>query len=339
MVAEPKSVTEKLVERARAYEQEGHDESHAFNLAALDMHVDHWPSGWGDDFVALIFGDFDPPDEDIVFDQLRITIEHEKVENTVVRSARTVLKARVAVPDKSVAAVKDAAKRLNLLSGVLSYTNQGAPIRWWSYITHQWGGFVCNKLGYWKPDAMLALVQLLPERARKKTTAALYWMREPRNTLIEHTRGHHLAVYAGYWNAFELLVDAANFVVPLKRQPRDERTQLVRERVREAGDSIGLSDIAAMYREVVDPGLRRKAEHALAVCTGADAPILVKECFDHEPSDYSLYAIRNSINHGTVDVDDPETAMLVEERFPMLSSVVRLTLNGLLRINLRKVAG
>ena len=113
-MAESKSVTDKLVERARAYEEEGHDASHAFNLAALDMRVDHWPSGWGDDFVALVFGDFDPPDEDIVFNQLQISIEHEKVENTVVRAARTVLKARVSVPDKSVAAVKDAAKRLNL---------------------------------------------------------------------------------------------------------------------------------------------------------------------------------------------------------------------------------
>ena len=132
--------------RIKQYEAEGYASFHAFWQAAFEIRVEQWPDEWGNDFVALIFGDFDAPDQPLVFGHLGITIEPEKLTNTVVRSALTVLKVRVAVSEKSVAAIRDAARRLNPLVGLLSYANQGAPVRWWSFITSPPGATVGFKL-------------------------------------------------------------------------------------------------------------------------------------------------------------------------------------------------
>ena len=100
--------------------------------------------------------------------------------------------------------------------------------------------------------------------------------------------------------------------------------------------SKGLLDVAtvtAMYREIVDRGLREKASHAIRAFAGADADSFIAEAFTYDPPDRGLYAIRNAINHGTVDVNDPETVMLIDSRFSALFILVRVLLNGVLRIN------
>jgi len=156
--------------------------------------------------------------------------------------------------------------------------------------------------------------------------------------LLEHHRADQLAVYAGYWNAFECLVEAADALAPRARLPRAAKVEAINARLAQTGGSLTPGDIAALYREVVDPGLRPKAEHALHLCVGDKAEHCAKECFDYEPVDRGLYAIRNSINHGTVDVDDPETAMIIEARFPELWSLVFSMLGGVLQLNLRQKA-
>jgi hypothetical protein len=41
------------------------------------------------------------------------------------------------------------------------------------------------------------------------------------------------------------------------------------------------------------------------------------------------------MNHGTVDVDDPETAMIIESRFPELWLLVFSMVSGILHLKLR----
>lgn len=332
------SHNELLIARAKQYEAAGYDFFHALGLATFQTRIDAWPSGWGDDFVAIIFGDFDTPDDDLEFGALNIAIECEPLKKTVARSARTVLRARVRVPDKSVAAIKDAMRRLNLLVGLLSFTNQGAPIRWWSYVTHAGGGGIGYKLQAERPLGLLALVELLPDAARRRVSAALYWIREPRGMLFEQPRTDQLAVYAGYWNAFECLVDAANLIVPREKLDRGKKKEQIRARLAQAADEVGPGDIEAIYREVISPGLRPKAEYAVKLCAGDTAADFIRECFDVEPAERQLYRLRNGINHGTLDVDDPETTILLDARFPMLWKLVFTMLNGVLTVNLRKIA-
>ena len=324
-----------LVHRAKELRAAGYE--HAFDLASFEARIEQWPVAWGDDFVALIFGDFEPPENALVFDRLGITIEPEKLKDTVVNSALSVLQARVAVREKSIAAVKDAARRLNLLIGVLSYRSQGAPIRWWSWLTNPTAAAIGFRLGEGSPDLALSLIELLPQDVQRRVTAALYWLREPRSMLREHHRADDLAVYAGYWNAFECLVDAVSKLAPPSRPTREQKVQTIRDRL-EGLPSVGPEDIAALYRDIVDPGFRAKAEHAVRACAGERAENFISHCFYHDPANQGLYAIRNAINHGTVDVDDPETAMVVGARFPELWGLVFTMLTGVLTHNLKSLS-
>jgi hypothetical protein len=330
----PTPLIDQLIQRAKEYEARGYEHSHAFGLAHFEAKIESWPTAWGEDLVALLYGDFNPPAAPLVFERLGITVDPEKLEGTIVVTARTVLRARVTVKGKTVAEVKDAVRRLNLLVGTLSYTNQGAPIRWWCYLTAGSGGGIHYVLGENDPGGLLALVDLLPPATRTHLTAALYWLREPRGMQSEYSRSDHLAVYAGYWNAFECLVAAADTLAAHDRRTRTEKNNAITDRLEAAGGRLDVSQLQALYREVVDPGFRAKAEHAIRLCTGEHASRLISQCFAHVPAEHSLYNLRNSINHGAVDVDDPETAMLIDSRFPDLFTLVFLMCGGLLRLNL-----
>jgi hypothetical protein len=248
--------------RALEFKGAGLDMSHAFGLASFEERVESWPSEWGADFVALVFGDFNPPDKDLAFESLGIIVEPNNVEGTIIKTAMTVLKARVRVPEKTVAAVKDASRRLNLLVGVLSSTNRGAPIRWWSYITSPSGGGIGYTLGANDPSTTLALIQLLPPKPQASVSAALYWIREPRGMLLERHQSDEFAVYAGYWNAFECLVKAGNALRPRRRPSQEEQTCAIAERLASL-KSVGPKDIKEICREVVEPGFRAEAAHTL----------------------------------------------------------------------------
>ena len=314
---------------------EGYDYRHAVGLATFEARINEWPLEWGNDFIALIFGDFDPPDKDLEFEALNIIIESKPLRNTPIRGALTVLRARAYVSNKSVAAVKDAVKRLNLLIGLLSFTNQGAPIRLWSYLIRPTGSGVKYKFQIDTPLRLLSLIQPLPEEARKRVIAAMYWIREPRGMILETNRTAQFAIYGGYWNAFECLVEAANLIIPQDKLDRGMKKTLIKEKLALVGDEVGPGDIEKIYQEVVNPRLRPKAEHAIKLCTGDASADFIRECFEVEPKGYQLYRLRNAINHGTLDIDDPETLILIESRFPKLSELVFTMLNGVLALNLK----
>jgi len=152
--------------------------------------------------------------------------------------------------------------------------------------------------------------------------AALYWMREPMQMMREKFRSDTLRVYAGYWNAFECLVEAICLVVPqsklTKQQKQDGITQFI-------ADRQGNLDIAALgecYRSFVDPGFVAKASHALRVCCPERAEGYIVECFRIKPDQDRLYAIRNAINHGDIDSDSPQELARVEDKNDRLRMIV-----------------
>lgn len=326
---------EDIIARASKHEAAGYLRSHAFKLAVFEARVDmRWPPDWGTDFEALVFGDFDPPDAPLTYSELGITVYPEKQTGTVINTGMSVLRARVSISEKSVKAVKDAVRRLNLLVGILGYTNMGAPIRWWSYITSASAGGHTYTLTDKDPATLLGMINLLPIGVRHRVEAALYWAREPRSMLSEQqARPDQLAVYAGYWNAFECLVEGVNTILPIRRLTRTEKNDEINQRVASANGVFDVSMINDLYHEIVHRGLREKASHAIRQCIGDQATEFIAEAFDYAPHEHGLYAIRNSINHGTVDIHDPETVMLVDSRFSSLYMLVRLMFNGLLRLN------
>ena len=109
---------ENVQKRTQQLSRQGVDGSQAFGLAWHEHNIQNWPSAWGDDLQIVIYGDFEPPDEDLHFTSLGITVHCQPVKSTAIKSARTVRKATVRIGHKSIEDINDAARRINLLLGV-----------------------------------------------------------------------------------------------------------------------------------------------------------------------------------------------------------------------------
>jgi hypothetical protein len=282
-----------------------------------------WPDSWGDDLRILIYGDFEPPAAVLAIPSLGITVFPERQQNTVICGARCVLEATVKVGERTVPALVDAGRRVNVFLGAYTLVEWGnAGSGWWSFVTHDAGGGVVTKLAHDDlPRAVDGILRLRPE-VRQKVEAALYWVREPRNLLMESHRTDLLRVYSSYWNAFECLVEAVIAIRPMGKSDKRTKQQLLDEFVKNRGGRLTPDAVQECYQQVVSPGFVGKATHALRVCFGADADHYVRECFRLPDKKNRLYKVRNAINHGDIDAEHPEELIRVKSRLDRLWMIV-----------------
>jgi hypothetical protein len=317
------SAFDATLERVRQLYREGFDWGRAWGKARLEYRISEWPSAWGDDLQVLIYGDFEPPKEDLHIPALRITVHPNKIENTAIRSATCVLKATVEIDEKSVRALVDAGCRINILLGAYTLVNWGNGAGgWWSYVTHGLGDGAGTMLAHKDLDRAITGIVCLPTAVRQKVDAALYWVREPRNLLMEFHRNDLLRIYSAYWNAFECLVEAVNILHPQQKLSKSEKQARIDEFVQERGGCLTTSDIQECYQNIVNPGFVGKARHAFAECFGEESAIYIDDCFGLPNRQNRLYEIRNSIQHGDVDAEHPEELLRIESRLNRLWIIV-----------------
>jgi len=157
---------------------------------------------------------------------------------------------------------------------------------------------------------------------RHKVDAALYWVREPKRLFQEFYRSDQLRVYSGYWNAFECLVDAVNIIRPAPQPSRAEEKQLIDKLLAKNSGVVSQQFILQAYQEVVNPGFVGKASHALRVCFEEEAAHYIRECFKLPRRQDRLYDIRNAINHGDIDAENPNELLRLEARLPRLWMII-----------------
>ena len=97
---------------------------------------------------------------------------------------------------------------------------------------------------------------------------------------------------------------------------------MIEEFVAERGGRLTTKDIQQCYQEIVNPGLVAKAGHAVRICFGEDAEADISECFLRPDRRNRLYDIRNAINHGDIDAENPEELLRVEARLTKLWFIV-----------------
>ena len=217
----------KYFRRVKELEVEGLEWIHASGIAQLESQIKHWPEEWGDDFVVLIWGDFEPLDTALNIDHLGITIHPEPLSKTVIKGVRTVHRANVKVSEKSIKSIIDASKRINVFLGIFSLvTWTNCSCGWWSFITHgSRGGGILTRLSHKDLEMAIDGVMKLNPEIRRKFDAALYWLREPKNSMLDSYRPDILRIYAAYWNAFECLVDAMCIIKPRDKSNKKQKQQ------------------------------------------------------------------------------------------------------------------
>lgn len=271
----------------------------------------------------MIYGDFEQPKVTIDIPGLGIVVHPEKLEGTVIRNAMTVLKATVMVREKSVSSLIDAARRINVFLGAYTLVEWGnSACGWWSWVTHGTGSGVMTKLEHQDVSKAIGGILALPGAVRAKVDAALYWVREPRNLWIEFYRSDLLRVYSAYWNAFECLVEAINLIKPCGKLSGHEKQKLIDDLIAKHSRIVSPHFVQDAYQEIVNPGFVAKASHALSVCFGEDATGYIRECFRLPEQRNRLYDIRNAINHGDIDAENPEELLRVESRLVRLWIII-----------------
>lgn len=317
------SFPERMIARADELKNDGLESLLAHGIAWLEERVRKWPTAWGDDLHVLIYGDFEAPSSNLDYPSLGIAVNCEKKEKTIIRGAMTVLGATVAVEEKSVRALIDAARRLNLLLGVYTLHEWGnAGCGWWSWVTHDSGGGVFAKLTHVGVEESIAAVLNLPTAVRKKVEAALFWVREPRHLLLESYRPDVLRIYSAYWNAFECLVEAVGLIRPQQKLTRLEKQAEIDGFLRHRGGKLTAEDVQDCYYRIVNPGFVGKTSHALRVCFGEQGDEYAEECFRSQNRHDRLYDIRNAINHGEIDAENPSELLRVEAKLRRLWIIV-----------------
>lgn len=305
--------------RTRELQGDGLEWLHASGIAWLEERLRQWPPAWGDDLHILVYGDFQPPTENLTYPSLGITVLPENKTNTIIRGATVVLEAVVAINEKSVPALVDAARRINLLLGTWTLHEWGnSGCGWWSWVTHGTGGGALMKLSHDGIQRSTTAILNLPPEARRRVEAALFWVREPRNLVFESYRPDILRAYSSYWNAFECLVEAVCVVRPRPTFTKAEKQIEIDKFVQERRAQLSAEDIQKCYQNIVNPGFVGKASHALNMCFGNAGAQYVHECFRMKPEDARLYNVRNSINHGEIDAENPTELLRVEARFRRL---------------------
>ena len=317
------SFPEQMMERASALKSEGFDWAQAHGIAWLEERVRQWPTAWGDDLHVLLYGDFKAPDSALSYPSLGITVHPEKKEKTVIRGAMTVLEATIKVGEKDVPALIDAAKRINLLLGTYTLHEWGnAGCGWWSWVTHGGMSGVQTNLAYEGIEREISAVLKLRPEVRSKVEAALFWVREPRDLMLESYRLNVLRIFSSYWNAFECLVDAVNIVKPRQSLSKPEKQAQIDDFFQQRDGKITAQNIQDCFRNIVDSGYRGKASHALKACFGSEGERYIEECFGLSDQANRLYSIRNAINHGNVDAEDPNEIIRIEARLSRLWMIV-----------------
>ena len=120
---------------------------------------------------------------------------------------------------------------------------------------------------------------------------------------LERFRDDVLRVYAGYWNAFECLVEAVSLIRPPKKMTKQEKLDAIEKFFADRHGKLNIASVLKCYRQFVDPGFVAKASHVLHVCCADRAKRYINECFHAKPDKERLYAVRNAINHGEIDTD------------------------------------
>jgi len=139
-----------------------------------------------------------------------------------------------------------------------------------------------------------------------------------------------LRIYAGYWNAFECLVEAVCLLHPQSKMKKQEKQDGITQFIADRQGKLDVASFGECYRLFVDPGFVAKASHALRVCCPGRADGYIKECFRAKPDQERLYAVRNAINHGDIDFDSLQERIRVQDRARRLKMIVFAILGRLI---------
>ena len=314
-----------LFDRHKQLMDEGYEGFVALGMSSIEYILKRWPEEWGEYFHFRIFGDFEPPSKDTIYEELGITVYSKNLIEDSLSIAHCILDAKIKLSEISSDGIIEATRNINILLGGWTYLTGGSTGCGWTTNLALYPGNATYGSGPFDEldiNTFTIRVLKLPPKVRSKVESAFFWAREPRKLSGDWFKLDTLRMFSSYWNAFECLVDAINYQNPRKKLSKDEKRKQLRQLLAKGADKITIEMVQEFCQTVIDPGLKDKAVHALQICYKNEHERFVDECFFTSERHDRLYEIRNAINHGEVDAENMMEVLRIRSRFKILWHIV-----------------
>ena len=316
----------------------------AWETTRLEHALKSWPTQWGNYLHVSLYGGIHITN-DIDIPTLGIHISSKMKTGDFVFGASFCYDCQVKVKSRDIAGFWDAIKRieifLNSCSVALSFQG-GSPTKGAGTSIHYYCQFLSDAgaTGLAINDyidtinSMLEKLHTCPSEQRQILLRAMWWMRQARHDFLSgNITPSIFSLYLSYWNAFECLVDYACKINPLGKLPRLKKQEMVDSFFQNLSTSPSLEDVEKCYREIINPGLKKRAMHALTSVLGQETgESFHSECFTKNSQADSLYQIRNDIDHGNIVEYDLSTRLRVINGLNRLQDIVLSFIYALLSI-------
>jgi hypothetical protein len=315
----------------------------AWEITRLEHALKSWPKQWGNYLHVNLYGGIYITN-DIDIPTLGIHISSIMEKGDFVFGASFCYDCQVKVKSRDIAGFLDAIKRieifLNSCSVALSFSG-GSPTKGAGASIHYYCRFLSDAgaTGLTINDYMDTINSMLdklynhPPEQHQILLRAMWWMRQARHDFLSGNIAPSIfSLYLSYWNAFECLVDYACKINPLGKLSKSKKKEMVANFFQNISDCPSLEDIEKCYREIINPGLKEKARHALTFVLGHETgESFHSACFTKTPQADSLYQIRNDIDHGNIVEYDFSTRLRVINGLNRLQFIVLSFIHVLLK--------
>jgi hypothetical protein len=295
----------------------------AFERAKLQGAIDRWPEQWGDDLEVWLYGGI-TVDADIERPELGLRVSAERRTGQFVFNAPWAYPCRLKVKSRDLTGVLDAITRLETFLSAWHVTSWGRTIHYYCHLFFS-GADVQTSLSDDLPaiDRFLLALKALSLRQRDLVLRAAWWLRQSQHSILSGvSQPSSFSLYSAYWNAFECLVEAYCDLIPPPADSPSAKAAKVAAFLAGRASPPKPQDIEACYHAIVNPGLPRKAGHALGLVFGPIGDQYHEICFRRKPKAEQLYQIRNDINHANIVEYNLDDRLRVENGLARLQLIV-----------------
>lgn len=309
--------------RIREFECKGILHPEAFERARLEQNIQSWPEAWGDYLQVLLYGGIEIT-SDVEVQELGLHISSERKTGKFVFHAPWAYQCRLEVKSKDLLGVLDAIQRLETFLNSWHVVSWGRTIHYFCSFFFQGADVQMSLTGELEriKQFLNALGTYQPHQ-RELILRAAWWLRQSQHSPLSGASSpSSFAIYSAYWNAFECLVEVVGDLVPLPSSSPSQKAKEVAEFFQRLSGTPTPGDVETCYRLHVNPGLPKRARHALALVFGLLGEQYFHICFQQKPKQNRLYQIRNDINHANIVEFNLDDRLRVENGLHRLHFIV-----------------
>jgi len=309
--------------RIRKFQSKGIAHPEAFERARLEQSIQSWPEAWGDYLQVWLYGGIEIT-SDVEVQGLGLYISSERKTGKFVFHAPWAYLCRLEVKSKDLPGVLDAIRRLEKFLNSWHVVSLGRTIHYFCVFFFQGADVQTSLTGELEEvKQFLNTLETYQPHQQELILRAAWWLRQSQHSFLSGVSSpSSYAMYSAYWNAFECLVEVVCDLVPLPSSSASQKAKEVAEFFQRLSGAPTPADVETCYQLHVNPGLQKRARHALALVFGLAGEQYFDMCFKQRPKRNQLYQIRNDINHANIVEFNLDDRLRVENGLHRLHYIV-----------------